>query len=244
MSANLTHIIILPYRDRLDELTEFNTIMPPVFNHDICDRQSGSWEIWYIQQNDKKPFNRGALLNIGAREVITRYGHLDNHHYHNITLIFHDVDITITNPAVIQYECAVGSVRHQYGEVDVNKGPLLGCFCIIHVGDFISSGGFPNYYGWGVEDLTFGYRCLAHKINIDESGIIPRYSHPDIIDKPSHTTPDKLTYIRACHTRNIAKLRGENPNNPTDTYLSPKYRILSTTTYTENIKLFDVDFSL
>jgi len=226
-----THIIILPYRDRDNELHEFNRVMPNYFNQDICERQGGRWDIWYIEQADRKLFNRGALLNIGALESQRRFS-TNSPSYdtlNKITLIFHDVDITIQEPGIIHYECQPGEVRHPYGEVDTRKGPMLGCFCIMRLGDFLRVGGFPNYYGWGLEDVALGHRCLAHQIRVNEDNLIPRYSHPGIHDQVSHTTPEKLAFIRACHSRNLSQFQRENQSMPQDTPARIKYRIISET---------------
>ena len=247
-----THIIILPYRDRQSELQEFNRVMPDYFNREICERQGGKWEIWYIEQSDGKLFNRGALLNIGALEAQRRFG---GENSNTITLIFHDVDIVIKEPGLIQYECHPGEVRHPYGEIDPRKGPMLGCFCIMRLGDFLKVGGCPNYYGWGLEDVALGHRCLAQQIKINEDNLIPRYSHPCIHDPVSHTTPDKLMFIRACHSRNLALFMRENQASPRDTTSSIKYRIIGesqllpssenhTQIKNQQIKLFNTEFEI
>lgn len=221
-----THIIILPYRDRQSEMDEFNRVMPEYFNRDICDRQGGRWEIWYIEQSDAKLFNRGATKNIGTLEAQRRFG-ADK--AQDITLVFHDVDIIIKEPGLIRYECQLGEVRHPYGEIDPRKGPILGCFCIIRLGDFLRVGGFPNYYGWGLEDVALGHRCLANAIKINEDGLITRYSHTGIHDPVSHTTPEKLRFIRACHSRNLVLFMHENQAAPRDTPSRIKYQIIGET---------------
>lgn len=222
-----THFIIIPYRDRENERLEFNSKMVEYFNKDICARQNGSWEIWYIEQSDTKLFNRGALCNIGALEVKHRLHGLTENELNKITLIFHDVDIIINEPDLIKYECNEGEIRHPYGEIDARKGPMLGCFCIIRLGDFLKTGGFPNYYGWGLEDVALGHRCLATGIKINETGLIPRYSHNGIKDAISHSDPAKIKFIRACHNRNLAEFRTENQAQPRNTYKSLKYKIVN-----------------
>jgi hypothetical protein len=214
-------------------MDEFNRVMPEYFNQDICNRQGGRWEIWYIEQSDQKLFNRGALLNIGVLEVQRRFG---TERAQDITLVFHDVDVTIREPGLIRYECQPGEVRHPYGENDARKGPILGCFCIMRLGDFLRVGGFPNYYGWGLEDVALGHRCLAHQIKINESGLIPRYSHTGIHDPVSHSTPEKLRFIRACHSRNLAQYRTENQSAPRDTHARINYKIISEDQLASNIQ--------
>ena len=242
--TNPTHIIILPYRDRQSEMDEFNRVMPEYFNQDICNRQGGRWEIWYIEQLDQKLFNRGATKNIGALEAQRRFC---KERAHDITLVFHDVDVTVREQGLIRYECQPGEVRHPYGEIDPRKGPILGCFCIIRLGDFLRVGGFPNYYGWGLEDVALGHRCLAHQIKINESGLIPRYSHTGIHDPVSHTTADKLAFIRACHSRNLAQFQRDNQAAPSDTPSRIKYKIISEQTpiiELPNIRIIKVEFTV
>jgi hypothetical protein len=94
---------------------------------------------------------------------------------------------------------------------------MLGCFCIIRAKDYAAINGMPNYFGWGVEDLTMARRCISRGIHIDESGMILRYSDNRIYDEVSHRTQSDLTYIRACHDRNLQLLRTELLNgNTTD----------------------------
>ncbi len=239
--TNPTHIIIIPYKNRKDEMTEFNQVMPSYFDTDICIRQSGNWEIWYIEQNDEKLFNRGALKNIGALEAKKQFG--DD----QITVIMHDVDVIISQSGLIRYECQPGEIAHPYGELDPRKGPIMGCFCIMRLGDFMTVGGFPNYYGWGLEDVVLGHRCLVNNIKINESNFIHRYSHSGIIDKPSHTTQAQVNFNRACHSRNLSEFRREQPSKPTNCVHRLKYNITNTTypcPDRPNIKILHADFSV
>ncbi len=205
-----THIFLIPIRNRDKQQRDFLENMIPVLDKDLG---SGNWLILFISDNEpRRPFNRGALINTGFLEVKARYPDT----WPDIILIPHDVDIYIksnTNnnqlPPYSYKECPDGIVRHPYGERDVNKGPMLGCFCIIRAKDYAAINGMPNYFGWGVEDLTMAKRCLAAGITIDESNMILRYSDNRIYDEISHRTAEDLTYIRACHDRNLQLLVGE-----------------------------------
>ena len=55
--------IIIPYRDRKSHLEMFLPYMKKYL-------KEYDYKIYVIEQNDNKPFNRGKLLNIGAKIAI------------------------------------------------------------------------------------------------------------------------------------------------------------------------------
>ncbi len=78
-------IFVVPYRDREPHKT--------IFSHYMTHLLEGqNYEIYYIEQNDKRHFNRGALKNIGFMVGKEKYPN----HYRNITFIFHDIDLLIS----------------------------------------------------------------------------------------------------------------------------------------------------
>ena len=52
-------IFIIPYRNRAPQLNHFKHFMKYILE-DIPD---SDYEIYYINQSDKKPFNRGGIKN-------------------------------------------------------------------------------------------------------------------------------------------------------------------------------------
>jgi len=164
----------------------------------------------------------------------------------------HDVDVYVKLEALgmekrpVEYKISSpGVIRHPYGEIDPRKGPIMGCFTILYASDYARVNGVPNYYGWGVEDVTFGFRCQAAGIQIDESGFIPRYSDSRIYDEVSHRTPADLTYIRACHDRNQRLMQAENFAQPVSGISTVKYTLVSSYLYhpqDSRVWVFDVKF--
>ena len=73
--------IIVPYRDRSTHLNTFISYMKSYL-------KDYTYEIIVIEQADNQPFNRGKLLNIGAKYAI------DNGFDY---LCFHDVDMIPIN---------------------------------------------------------------------------------------------------------------------------------------------------
>ena len=60
-------IFIVPYRDREQHLKFFDKHMKKEILEDM--KEGEEYEIMYIHQQDKRPFNRGALKNIGFKIV-------------------------------------------------------------------------------------------------------------------------------------------------------------------------------
>ena len=80
----LETVFIVPYRDREPHRKAFLKAM----TENLADWKPESYKIVFIHQCDERPFNRGAMKNIGFVAIKNAYPK----DYHNITLIFHDVD--------------------------------------------------------------------------------------------------------------------------------------------------------
>ena len=150
-------IFIIPYRDREKEKAFFKEKMATIME----DYPTGYYKIYYIQQNFEKPFNRGAMKNIGFLMVKNKYPN----NYKNITLVFNDVDTTPANKTTIpNYSTSRGIVKHYYG-----YDYVLGGIVSILGGDFETINGFPNYYSWGFEDNELNNRVKQMGFIIDRS---------------------------------------------------------------------------
>ena len=150
-------IFIIPYRNRLNDKAAFLENMKIILEDTVLTEP---YEIYFAHQCDKRPFNRGAMKNIGFLAMRDKYP--DN--YKNITFIFHDVDTWPTKKGLIHYATTAGIVKHFYGL----KFALGGMFAIKGA-DFEKSKGFPNFWGWGIEDNAMNDRCLAVGLVIDRS---------------------------------------------------------------------------
>ena len=150
-------IFIVPYRDRSNDKVWFSNRMNDILkNYDPT-----SYEIFFSHQCDNRPFNRGAVKNIGFLAMKTKYP--DD--YHNITFIFNDIDtVPLNNNTIINYETTTGIVKHYYGF----KYALGGIFSI-KGSDFEKCKGFPNFWAWGLEDNILNDRCLTVGLKIDRS---------------------------------------------------------------------------
>ena len=154
-------IFIVPYRDRELQKKFFHRHMTTYILEDLKPEE---YEILYIHQKDERPFNRGAIKNIGFLIVKEKY----KEDYKNITLVFNDVDTSPLCPGVFNYETKSKEVKHFYGF----KHALGGIFSIKGE-DFEISGGFPNFWSWGYEDSVYQERVLNKRLNINRREFLP-----------------------------------------------------------------------
>ena len=157
MSTPPTRIFIIPYRDRMKDKADFLENMKIILEDSVLTEP---YEIYFAHQYDKRPFNRGAMKNIGFMALRAKYPDT----YKNITFIFHDVDTWPSKKGLIDYSTTAGIVKHFYGF----KFALGGMFAIKGA-DFEKSKGFPNFWGWGIEDNAMNDRCLAAGLVIDRT---------------------------------------------------------------------------
>ena len=155
--VNIPRIVfIVPYRDREAHKNMFINHMP--FILDVYKRSD--YEVVFVEPKDDKPFNRGAMKNIGFLYVKNKYPT----NYRNITLVFNDVDTLPGLKNMWDYDTQLGNVKHFYGFAFA-----LGGIVSIKAGDFERVNGFPNFWGWGLEDNCLQQRCVKHTLNIDRS---------------------------------------------------------------------------
>ena len=153
-------VFIVPYRDRENHLGVFRRQMAYVLE----DYDPDQYKIFFVHQNDNKPFNRGAVKNIGFLVMKEKYPD----HYQDMTFVFNDIDTMPFQKNVLPYETSVGNIKHFYGFKYALGGivSITGC-------DFEKIGGFPNLWAWGFEDNELQRRANIHKVNIDRSVFYP-----------------------------------------------------------------------
>jgi len=159
-----SRIFIVPYRNRIQHKFFFSQQMSFLLGDD------SNYEIYFSHQLDNRTFNRGAMKNIGFIAMREKYPD----HYKDITFIFNDVD-TLPFHKLFDYQTVPGSVKHYYG-FDTALGGILA----IKGADFEKVNGYPNYWGWGLEDAALQNRCKFYKIAIDRSQFFPIGS-PEIL---------------------------------------------------------------
>jgi hypothetical protein len=146
-------IFIVPYRNRREQKFFFSNQMTFILD------DSDDYEIYFVHQCDNRNFNRGATKNIGFLAMKEKYPN----DYKNINFIFNDVD-TLPFHKLFDYETTPGIIKHYYGFTTA-----LGGIVVIRGADFEIINGYPNYWGWGMEDACLEKRASFMKIQIDRS---------------------------------------------------------------------------
>ena len=154
-------IFIVPYRDREMQQKFFDRHMKTYILENVNPE---SFKIYYIHQNDNRPFNRGAIKNMGFLVMKEKYPA----DYQNITFVFNDVDTAPLCPNIFNYETQSNTIKHFYGY----KHALGGIFSI-KGSDFEKTNGFPNYWAWGYEDSVMQKRAQSMNININRNEFLP-----------------------------------------------------------------------
>lgn len=148
-------IFIVPYRNRKEHRFFFCKYMKFILE----DMEPSEYEIYFAHQCDERSFNRGAVKNIGFLAIKAKYPN----DYKNMTFIFNDID-TIPYHKLFDYTATPGVVKHYYG-----FNYALGGIVAITGLDFERINGFPNFWGWGMEDNVLQKRCERNRIMIDRS---------------------------------------------------------------------------
>jgi hypothetical protein len=146
-------VFIVPYRNRPQHKFFFSNYLKTIMEDSV------DYELYFSHQCDVRAFNRGATKNIGFLAIKEKYPN----DYKNITFVFNDVD-TVPFSNIFNYETQPGLIKHFYG-----FNYALGGIVAINGGDFEASNGYPNFWGWGMEDNVLQKRCEKIGLKIDRS---------------------------------------------------------------------------
>ena len=181
-------IFIVPYRNRHQHKMFFLTYLTSILPESL------KYEIYFSHQCDIRSFNRGATKNIGFIAIKNKYPE----HYKNITFVFNDID-TIPFTYLFDYQTTTGIVKHFYGFTYA-----LGGIVSITGEDLEKTNGYPNFWGWGMEDNVLQKRCEKFNISIDRSNFykIGNQNIIHLFDGVSRIINQKDPY-RATHDNGI-----------------------------------------
>jgi hypothetical protein len=160
-------VFIVPYRNRYQHKYFFLNYLKNIMDESIL---KDDYEVYFSHQCDARSFNRGATKNIGFLAIKNKYPN----NYKNITFVFNDID-TIPFASIFDYETVSGIVKHFYG-----FNYALGGIVALNGYDFERINGFPNFWGWGMEDNVLQKRCEKIGLKIDRSQFFP-IGNPNIL---------------------------------------------------------------
>ncbi len=209
---------IIPYRDREEHLRIFKERFES-FN------LSDDYQFYFIHQTDDKLFNRGATKNIGY--VIAK----------NITpdalFIFHDIDTIPTYWGSIDYDTPIGTTRRPVGSHYHLEN--LGTICCFYGPEFEKINGFPNYWGWGSEDVTLIKRVqkLNIPVNIENMALF----HTNRCQRFDHSRYLQDFYLQQNNALCNEEIKAGNMING---LTSLNYEIISEANIGKNMKMINV----
>jgi hypothetical protein len=146
--------IIVPYRNRFDQLQEFKREMKKYMS-----RKKIPYEIFVIEQDDAKLFNRGMLLNIGY--TYAKKAHCDYVVFHDIDMLPFRVDYSYTEVPVHMATRFRNMDRTVFDE-------YFGGVTMFPIDVFEKINGYSNkYWGWGYEDTDLLYRCINNDVELE-----------------------------------------------------------------------------
>jgi hypothetical protein len=160
-------VFIVPYRNRPQHKFFFSNYLTSILKSSNLE---GKYEIYFSHQCDARSFNRGGAKNIGFLAVKEKYPN----DYQNITFVFNDID-TIPFSNIFDYTTSSGMVKHFYG-----FKYALGGIVSITGKDFELINGYPNFWGWGMEDNVLQKRCESAGLIVNRDQFYPIGS-PDIL---------------------------------------------------------------
>ena len=160
--------ILVPYRNREDHLKYF----VPTIKEYLNDKGIQN-SIYIIEQGNKKPFNRGKLLNVGYELFKDECDYV----------CFHDVDLipqedscdysVVHRPTHLASRLSKFNYQLVYDE-------YFGGVTLFNKNHFELINGFSNeYWGWGYEDDDILYRCRKRGVPLYENrlGKYSKLSH-------------------------------------------------------------------
>lgn len=181
--------IIVPYRDREEQLKMF-----PIYMNQYLEHYHNRSYIFIIEQADDKPFNRGKLLNVGFLETQFLY------------YCFHDIDML---PVAVSYKENKGVT--QMAASMIQRMDYFGGVTMFNRESFKQAEGYHNDYFHRAEDNEMMFNLKAKNIPVlNRQGIFKTLPHtrsvefiPELWEKAK--LPRKINMLENCRYELISK---------------------------------------
>lgn len=156
--ANYRVAIIIPYRDRLENLQLFLNHM-----HPFLSKQQLEYGIYITEPIVNVTFNRGLLMNIGYNEANKDTKKWDCFVFHDVDLLPEDERNIYSCPEIPRHMSSAVSTMNYKIPYDAIFGGVVG-FTKDH---FNKINGFSNlYFGWGGEDDDLRNRVIKVGLSV------------------------------------------------------------------------------
>lgn len=146
--------VIVPFRDRFDELLKFIPHMNQFLNE-----QHVPHKFYIVNQIDKYRFNRASLINVGFLLSCNETDYI----------AMHDVDLLPLNPQ-LRYDYPSAGPHHVASpdfHPRYHYKTFVGGILLITIHHFRKANGMSNkYWGWGMEDDEFYARIKRIGLNV------------------------------------------------------------------------------
>ena len=145
--------IIVPYRNRPEHLDVFKKWITQYL-------EQLEYEVFIIEQDNEKQFNRGTLLNIGYQYA--KKSGCDYLVFHDVDMLPVDVDYSYSN---IPIHLATNFISNDGEKEREFFEEYFGGVTIFPIEHFEQINGYSNkYWGWGYEDTELLHRCKIKDI--------------------------------------------------------------------------------
>lgn len=150
--------IIVPYRNRP---TQLNLFLSHITNY-LSDKDI-RYQVFIVDQDNGKQFNRGMLLNIGFIQAVK--AKCNYVIFHDVDMLPIDVDYSYSDkPLHLATDFILNSDEKERETFDEYFGGVT----LFPVEVFKKINGYSNkYWAWGYEDTDLLYRCVKHSIDLD-----------------------------------------------------------------------------
>ncbi|CAH0401719.1 unnamed protein product [Chilo suppressalis] len=179
--------IIVPFRDRFDELLEF---VPHMYN--FLNKQRIPFHIFVVQQKDNNRFNRASLINVGFLHTRNDYDYIA---MHDVDLMPINDNLSYKYPASGPYHISSPQTHPKY-----HYDTFIGGILLINKEHYeLVDGMSNNYWGWGLEDDEFYVRLKDAGLKVTRPTNIT--TGPDNTFKHIHDKTYRRRDMRKCYNQ-------------------------------------------
>jgi xylosylprotein 4-beta-galactosyltransferase len=168
--------VVVPFRDRFEELLEF---VPHMYQ--FLNRQRLQHQIWVINQVDKHRFNRASLINVGF--LLSRAHGCDYIAMHDVDLLPLNDKLNYSYPQDGPFHVSSPELHPRY-----HYATFVGGILLLTATHFEKLNGLSNlFWGWGREDDEFYLRIRQANLKVS---VVMSFQPTDVTTRDNTTITD------------------------------------------------------